>query len=240
MSAALADAKRAFYREERVAAGYDQQRFGGASGAYVNNREIAVVARLLPASLASVADVGAGTGRLLPLLRERSDRVLALDASLAMLRQVPSPSRSHRGGSGTALVQADAFALPLASGGLEAATCLRLLFHLQEPAPVLRELRRVVQPGGVLVCDSATWSPRGLLPLGRGAWGERVSAMSRQAFRTLAQEAGWRVAAERACFLISPYTYRRLSLPLARLLERLEGHLPERWRCRMFWRLEAA
>jgi len=47
-------------------------------------------------------------------------------------------------------------------------------------------------------------------------------------------------AGERACFLISPYTYRRLPLPLARLLERLETRLPERWRCRVFWRLEAA
>jgi SAM-dependent methyltransferase len=239
MSAALAEAKRAFYREERVAAAYDRQRFGGASGAYVNNRELAVVAGLLPASLGSVADVGAGTGRLLPLLRQRAKRVVALDASMAMLRHAnphPGPLQEGEG----SLVQADAFALPLASGELDGATCLRLLFHLQEPAAVLRELRRVVRPGGVLVCDSATWSPRGVIPLGRGAWGERVSAMNPAAFRSLAQEAGWRVIAERGCFLISPYTYRRLPLALARLLERLEAHLPERWRCRTFWRLDAA
>lgn len=229
---ALVEAKRAFYREDRVAAAYDRQRFGGSSGAYVNSREIGLVGSLLPARMDAVADVGTGTGRLLPLLRARSARVLGLDASSAMLGQVRD--------GGHALVQADAFALPLRDGGIEAATCLRLLFHFDDPAPALRELRRAVRPGGMLVCDTSTWSPRGLLPMGRGAWGERVASMSRQRFRALAQGTGWHVSAERPCFLISPYMYRRLPLPLARGLERLERHLPEQLLCRVFWRLEAA
>jgi ubiquinone/menaquinone biosynthesis C-methylase UbiE len=226
---ALVEAKRAFYRDDRVAAAYDRQRFGGSSGAYVNTREIGLAGSLLPPRMDAVADVGTGTGRLLPLLRERASRVLGLDASLAML-----------GAAKGVLIQADAFALPIRDGGLDAATCLRLLFHFDDPAPALRELRRVVGAGGVLVCDTSTWSPRGLLPLGRRAWGERVAAMSRPRFRALAQAAGWRVAAERPCFLISPYMYRRLPLALARALERLERHLPEQLLCRVFWRLEAA
>jgi len=235
---ALAAAKRAFYREERIAAAYDKQRFGGAAGAYVNLRELRVVGSLLPSWMETVADVGAGTGRLLPLLRGRASRVAGLDASWAMLEQA-----AHRcapqGDSGAGLVQADAFALPLKDGGLDGVACLRLLFHFDDPAPALRELRRVVRPDGVLVCDTSTWSPRGLLPLGRNAWGERVAAMSRQRFRAMAQEAGWRVSEERPCFLISPYIYRRLPLALALGLERLERHLPERLLCRVFWRLEA-
>jgi len=233
----LVDAKRAFYREEQIAAGYDEQRFGGASGAYVNERELSLTAALLPARADALADVGAGTGRLLPVLRQRADRVVALDASLAMLRQAaPAPTRPNA----PLLVQADAFSLPLGSASLDGATCMRVLFHFDDVQPLLRELRRIVRPGGVLVCDTTTWSPRGLLPLGRRRWGERVATKSAEQFRRLAERGGWRVSEERACFLISPYMYRRLPLAGALALERLERHLPQPLLCRRFWRLEAA
>jgi SAM-dependent methyltransferase len=234
---ALVEAKRAFYRDERVATAYDRQRFGGSSGAYVNERELALIGSLLPLCVDKLADVAAGTGRLLPLLRSRAQSVVALDASLAMLRQAKSQVGAAHG---VMLGGADAFALPVRSGALDAVTCVRLLFHLDKPLPVLRELRRVTRLDGVLVCDTSTWSPRSMLAVGRGSWGERVAAMGRADFRALAQEAGWRVTAETPCFLISPYMYRRLPLALARRLEQLERHLPEPLLCRVFWRLEAA
>jgi ubiquinone/menaquinone biosynthesis C-methylase UbiE len=229
----LVDAKRAFYRDERVAGTYDRQRFGGASGAYVNERELTLIAALLPERLSTIADVGSGTGRLLPILSARARRVLALDASLAMLREARPKAAEPQ------LVQADAFALPLRDGALDAATCMRVLFHFDDVRPLLRELRRVVGPNGALVCDTTTWSPRGLLPLGRRLWGERVAAKTSRRFRALAREAGWTVEEERACFLVSPYLYRRAPLRLAMALERLEARLPERLLCRRFWRLRA-
>ena len=277
---ALAEAKRSFYRTEQVAQAYDRQRFGGVSGAYVNERELAAVAALLPAHVGVIADIGAGTGRLLPLLQARADRVLALDASMAMLRQAhektpaqsqtaparhehrgpfePGPTgsgpqaRARAGGraapqglsprSGTmpALIQADGFSLPITTSALDAATCMRVLFHFDDPGSLLRELRRVVKPGGVLVADTAAWSPRGLLPLGRGRWGEHVVTMSRARFRALARASGWQVQEDRAGFLISPYMYRRLPLRWAQALEGLEPHLPRPLLCRVFWRLTPA
>ena len=58
--------------------------------------------------------------------------------------------------------------------------------------------------------------------------------------RALAQASGWRATEQRSCFIISPYMYRLLPLAMARVLERLEHHLPRRLLCRSFWRLEAA
>ena len=254
---ALAEAKRAFYAQPRVAQRYDDQRFGGASGAYVNSRELSIVAELLPSGDV-LADVGCGTGRLLRLLNQRAHHALALDASMAMLEratrachpeQSEGPSAEATGvkilpscapQDDMRFVQGNIFGLPVRGGALDGATCLRMLFHFDDVRPLLRELRRAVRPGGVLVCDTSTWSPRGLLPVGRRAWGERVVALSRAEFRRLAQESGWRVQAERACFLISPHMYRLLPLPLARALERLERRLPAQWLCRVFWQLEAA
>jgi len=227
----LVDEKREFYRRGDVASAYDTQRFGGRSGAYVSDREARTVRELL-SPVGTLVDVACGTGRLHPALRDRADRLVGLDASLPMLT-----SATTRGADGLAV--ADAFRLPLADGATDAAVTLRFLFHFDDLGPLLRELRRVTRPGGMLVCDTATWSPRSALPLDRGRWGERVATIAPDAFRRLAQSAGWTVRAERRAFLISPYLYRRLPLPAARLLERLERRLPPALRCRAYWALQA-
>ena len=77
--------KRQFYNQSRVAQTYDEQRFGGASGAWVNAREIELVLSLLPHS-GRVLDLGCGTGRLTRALAARG-AVVGLDAAGAMLAQ---------------------------------------------------------------------------------------------------------------------------------------------------------
>jgi SAM-dependent methyltransferase len=55
---------------------------------------------------------------------------------------------------GVAVAQADAHALPFAGGRFGAAVADRVLVHLAEPDVALRELARVVRPGGrVVVSD---------------------------------------------------------------------------------------
>jgi SAM-dependent methyltransferase len=50
---------------------------------------------------------------------------------------------------------ADAAALPFPDGYFDAAVCVRVLHHFDDPVPVIRELGRVVRPGGVLVLEYA-------------------------------------------------------------------------------------
>jgi SAM-dependent methyltransferase len=226
-------AKRDFYRRPEIAAAYEEQRFGGASGAYVDAREWQLARSLLPRTCLAI-DVGCGTGRLLPRLRRRAERVIGVDASLPML----AVARAH--GAGDALLaQGDAFQLPFATNSCDAVVSLRFLFHFADPAPLLGELRRVTRAGGTLVCDTATWSPRSLVSLDRRRWGDRVATITPARFRALASATGWRVRAERSAFLVSPYLYRQLPLPAARALEAVEHALPAAMRCRAFWALEA-
>ena len=222
--------KRSFYQQVEVARSYEQQRFGGLSGAWVNRREIDIVLRLLPRG-GTVADVGCGTGRLAQALAGRGDHVVGLDTSLAML------GLARR--RGAACVQADAFHLPVRSAAVDVVTAVRLLFHFDEPGPLLQEFRRLTRDGGTLVCDTYTWSPRSLIAVGRGQWGERVATIGRQAFRAVANACGWSVAQEQPCFLFSPYVYRRLPLPMARSAARLEQAVPSALLCRTFWALRA-
>ncbi len=222
--------KRAFYRREGVAGNYDAQRFAGASGSRVDRREQELVLSLIPRG-GLIADVGSGTGRIARALLRVSSQVIAFDTSLPMLNVGVA--------QGTwPAAQGDAFCLPIASDRCDGATAIRLLFHFHDLLPLLTELRRIVRPGGVLVCDTYVWTPRAVLPLGAARWGAKVWTLRSHEFTTIARATGWRVREMRTCFLFSPFLYGRLPLVAQQLLERLERSIP--WACcRCFWSLEA-
>ncbi|MFF7791624.1 methyltransferase domain-containing protein [Streptomyces sp. NPDC007991] len=96
-----------------------------------------------------VLDAGCGTGRALPPLRAAvgpSGVVLGADLTPAMLREAVRAGRDRDG----ALLLTDVAALPLRSHALDAVFGAGLISHLPSPAENLRELARVVRPGGVL------------------------------------------------------------------------------------------
>lgn len=227
MSGLLQD-KREFYRRRDVSDSYDEQRFGGASGASVNQREIAAVLDLLPAQ-GRVLDLACGTGRLSRVLLERGLTPVALDSSAAMAARAAA--------TGAPTVLGDAFSLPFAASSFDAVVALRFAFHYRDLAPFLSEMRRVTNPAGALIFDTYTWSPRALWALGARRWGGRVYLHSRRRVAESATGLGLRVEAAHPCFLFSPYLYRLSPLPLERALEALERKVPESWLCRTFWKL---
>ncbi|MEU2270118.1 class I SAM-dependent methyltransferase [Streptomyces olindensis] len=96
-----------------------------------------------------VLDAGCGTGRALPPLRAAvgpSGVVVGADLTPAMLREAVRAGRDRDG----ALLLADVAALPLRPRSLDAVFGAGLISHLPSPAENLRELARVVRPGGVL------------------------------------------------------------------------------------------
>ncbi|MBI3971139.1 MAG: class I SAM-dependent methyltransferase [Chloroflexi bacterium] len=223
--------KRAFYSLPSVSASYDALRFGGPSGAHVNRRELEIVHRLLadvPCG-APLLDVAAGTGRLARYLQQHHYRVVAVDYSWPMLA-------CARAAQSAPLVQADAFALPFASGVFAGVAALRFAFHWRDLAPLLTELRRVAAPGAPLVLDTYVWTPRARIALGARRWGGKIFTHHPMAVRAQAARLGLAVEAAVPCFLCSPYVYRRLPLRATQLLERLETAVPPTWLARVFWR----
>ncbi len=221
-------ATRLFYSRPEIANGYDKQRFGGASGEWVNGREIENVLALIP-TFNRALDLGCGTGRLTRMLAGRGPTVGA-DASFAMLQQAAKTSDAS-------LAQADAFALPFAASSFDAIVALRVVFHFAQVEALLCEMGRLLQPGGSAVFDTYQWSPRALLPLDAARWGGGVYIHPPGQIERAALAAGLQVTARVTCFLFSPYVYRRLPLPVVRMLGRIEPGFPERLRARVFWRL---
>lgn len=96
-----------------------------------------------------VLDAGCGTGRALPPLRAAvgpSGVVVGADLTPAMLE---AAVRAGRGRDGHLLLT-DVATLPLRSESLDAVFAAGLIAHLPHPAENLRELARVVRPGGRL------------------------------------------------------------------------------------------
>lgn len=137
-----------------------------------------------------VLDAGCGTGRALPPLRAavgRSGVVVGADLTPAMLE---AAVRAGRGRDGRLLL-ADVAALPLRSESLDAVFAAGLIAHLPQPEENLRELARVVRPGGSLALFH---------PIGRAALaarqGRQVTPDDLRAepnLRPLLAGSGWRM-----------------------------------------------
>jgi 2-polyprenyl-3-methyl-5-hydroxy-6-metoxy-1,4-benzoquinol methylase len=90
-----------------------------------------------------VLDVGCGTGYHLADLRRRGFAVAGIDGSEAML------SEASRRGADARLGAADVEAIPFRSGAFDYVLCVEVLRYLPQALPCLREIARVLRPGGV-------------------------------------------------------------------------------------------
>jgi demethylmenaquinone methyltransferase/2-methoxy-6-polyprenyl-1,4-benzoquinol methylase len=94
----------------------------------------------------TVLDVATGTGAVaLELLRRYGCRVVALDQSAEMLAEA-----SRRLPPSVRLVEGDAERLPFDDASFDALTVTYLLRYVDDVGATLRELARVVRPGGTL------------------------------------------------------------------------------------------
>jgi demethylmenaquinone methyltransferase/2-methoxy-6-polyprenyl-1,4-benzoquinol methylase len=110
----------------------------------------ALVAAVDPRPGQRVLDVATGTGMVAEQLARRGARVVGLDQSEEMLggaRRRFDPARDWAGPP-VELVRGEAERLPFADGEFDALTFTYLLRYVDDPAATLRELARVVRPGG--------------------------------------------------------------------------------------------
>ncbi|MBP8742410.1 MAG: methyltransferase domain-containing protein, partial [Pseudoxanthomonas sp.] len=135
---------------DRAAAGFDA---AAALPGEVRARLLGSLDYLDDTVPAVVLDLGSGTGHAAAAMKKRwpKSQVLALDLSLPMLRQ----SRRQAGWwRPFTRLCADAHALPLADGSVDLVFANLSLAWMEDLPAVFAGLRRVLRPGGLLLCSS--------------------------------------------------------------------------------------
>jgi len=110
-----------------------------------------LVARLVLQPDDRVLDVATGTGAVaLELVEQHGCTVVGIDRSAEMLGVARSRIAARGRASKIELHEARAEALPFADASFDALTVTYLLRYVDDPAATLRELARVVRPGGTM------------------------------------------------------------------------------------------
>jgi ArsR family transcriptional regulator len=132
-----------------------QEFFSSAAGQWDRLRDELFGDRFHLAALAAfarpewvVGDLGCGTGQVSAAIAPFVHRVVAVDTSNAMLQ---AAKKRLQGFDNIDLRRGDLEALPIDEARLDAAMLIMVLHYVPEPERALREVTRVLKPGGTLL-----------------------------------------------------------------------------------------
>src|ERR1700722_648548 len=170
-----------------------------------------VIAQLRLPARARILDAGCGSGRnMIDLARHGTVTGIELsETSVALARER---------GSGE-VIEGSVLEMPFAADSFELAASLDVIEHLQDDLAALRELRRVVAPGGALLITVPAYQ---WLWSGHDEVNHHHRRYTRRSLQHVAQQAGWEPV--RATY------FNSLLLPVAialRVLERFSSKTTE-------------
>ena len=138
-----------------IAPRWDEERSLHASDAIV---EKAILETIGSTQIPSLLDVGTGTGRMLQVLGQDVERAVGFDSSHSMLA-VARANLERAEVRGVDLRQGDIYVPPFANDSFDLIVIHQVLHFLDDPARAIREVSRLLTPGGrLLIVDFAPHS----------------------------------------------------------------------------------
>jgi ubiquinone/menaquinone biosynthesis C-methylase UbiE len=150
----------------------------------------------------AVLDIGCGTGALLRRLADGGAAKLAgVDASEGMLAE----ARRLAGNRPIEFFYSPAHELPFEDGTFDVVTTNIAFHHFAEPAQVIREMARVLKPGGrVLICDLNGEGLGGRMMIAHGRRKGDLYHYTRREVERMMKDAGLRVESSRMVRRVPP------------------------------------
>lgn len=144
---------KSFYEDPATVLQYDAKRFGGVGGNYIDQTEkkcLFEAASKLPTG-SKVLEVAPGTGRFCIQLAKMGYQLTVIDSSQEMLDIIATKASEED--VGIECLCQDAAHLNFANDSFDMVFALRFLWHYKEYDHFLKEMVRVLKPGGVLLVD---------------------------------------------------------------------------------------
>lgn len=114
---------------------------------------ISLAEKYFGAKIGTAADLGCGTGLSTLIWHGNCDKAVGIEPSGDMIAE----ARKKENGT-ISFIQAFAHETGLESGSVDAAVCSQS-FHWMEPALTLKEVDRILKPGGVFMTVDCDWPP---------------------------------------------------------------------------------
>ncbi|HUG13827.1 MAG TPA: ubiquinone/menaquinone biosynthesis methyltransferase [Thermomicrobiales bacterium] len=210
-------------------AGYVRSMFGRIVGRYdlLNDLMTAgqhrhwkrLAARAAVPQGALALDLGCGTGDLTRALSRQGARLVAGADFVPEMLVSARQQAAAQGVAGVAFIVADALCLPFVDATFDRVTSGFLVRNVADPEAAFREMRRVLKPGGLVVCLEASRRD------------DRLGRALRVGFGVLARGLGRLVAGDAAAYAYLPDSAAAFARPaeLAATMERA-GFMDVRYR----------
>jgi len=100
----------------------------------------------------SLIDIGAGFGRLTPTYKDLFKKISLLDYSSLLLDKA---KKKFEKDTNIEYIKANCYQMPIADNTFNIALSFRLMHHIEHVPDFLREVYRILKPGGILILEFA-------------------------------------------------------------------------------------
>ncbi len=142
---------------ELEAKGHSEEYFGDCRDYWYNQDFLELMAKRWELeNVRSLLDVGSGQchwTRIISSFLNKGSVVTAVDSDPKWAQENDKLREFFNVREiGFEIKKADAVNLPFADNSFDAVTCQTVLIHIENPQDALREMKRVLKPGGILIC----------------------------------------------------------------------------------------